>query len=171
MAPLFASLSGSVTSLQQSTPLSTNPTDALAASAVDGEEGVETEEGAVAGVAAAGGAVSSERPKDKDKVYCAASKLSRLLFVLGQVGDSPLRYRIYIPSLTFKCIICPIPHPTSVYNLHLLSPPPPPFFRRLSSTAIIGLLLLLLLLILYKTGGVVYVGLHRKARRRCQESL
>ena len=80
VAPLFASLSGSVTTLQQSSPISTQLTETT------GEEGQE-EEGV--GVAAGGG-MSQEKPKDK--VYCAASKLSRLLFVLGQGALCTLVY-------------------------------------------------------------------------------
>ena len=82
VAPLFASLSGSVTTLQQSSPLSTQLTETT------GEEGQEEEGVGVA--AGGGGGVSQEQPKDK--VYCAASKLSRLLFVLGQGALCTLVY-------------------------------------------------------------------------------
>ena len=95
--------SGSVTSLQQSTPTPTDP--------VEGEEG----EGA--------SSQHTTKDKDKDKVYCAASKLSRLLFVLGQGALCTLIYTEKLGTHTYTCPLAVhntpslITHPVSIHTL------------------------------------------------------
>ena len=95
--------SGSVTSLQQSTPTPTDP--------IEGEEGE--------------GASSQHTTKDKDKVYCAATKLSRLLFVLGQGALCTLIYTEKLGTHTYTCPLAVhshntpslITHPVSIHTL------------------------------------------------------
>ena len=90
VAPLFASLSGSVTSLQQSTPLSGSGSgNNKEKDENDADDDDDDDADTVVAADANGGRTSSLQDT---KVYCAASKLSRLLFVLGQGALCTLVY-------------------------------------------------------------------------------